>query len=62
MFSKSIEQGAATSCYVAARPEVNGVTGQYFSDCAVTEPSRRARDAELAERLWDVSEKLTGLR
>jgi WW domain-containing oxidoreductase len=62
MFSKSIEQGAATSCYVAAHPDLAGTTGQYFSDCAVTEPSRQARDAQLAERLWDVSEKLVGLR
>lgn len=61
VFSKSIEQGAATSCYVAARPEVGVVTGQYFSDCAVIEPSRAARDERLAERLWDASEKLTGL-
>jgi WW domain-containing oxidoreductase len=61
MFSKSIQQGAATTCFVAARPEVGVVTGQYFSDCTVIEPSRCARDERLAERLWDVSEKLTGL-
>ncbi len=60
-FSKSIEQGAATTCYVAARPEVGVVTGQYFSDCAVIEPSRAARDERLGERLWDVSEQLTEL-
>ncbi len=61
MFSKSIAQGAATSCYVAARPEAGVITGQYFSDCAVVEPSRQARDEALAERLWEVSEKLVGL-
>ena len=61
-FGKTIPQGAATTCYVATRPELRGVTGQYFSDCAVKEPSRLARDEALAERLWEVSEKLTGLR
>jgi WW domain-containing oxidoreductase len=61
-FGKSIPQGAATTCYVATRPELVGVTGQYFSDCAVKEPSRLAQDDALAERLWEVSEKLTGLR
>ncbi len=60
-FSKSVPQGAATSCYVAVRPELAEVTGQYFSDCAVVEPSRLARDEALSERLWEVSEKLTGL-
>jgi WW domain-containing oxidoreductase len=61
MFSKSVAQGAATTCYVAARPETGTLTGQYFSDCAVTEPSRMARDEKLAERLWQTSEQLTGL-
>ncbi|NJN53059.1 MAG: SDR family oxidoreductase, partial [Gammaproteobacteria bacterium] len=42
-FSKSVAQGAATSCYVATRPEASGVSGQYFSDCAVATPSRLAR-------------------
>jgi NAD(P)-dependent dehydrogenase (short-subunit alcohol dehydrogenase family) len=60
-FGKSIAQGAATSCYVAVRPEVTGITGQYFADCAVREPSRLARDEALGERLWEVSEQLTGL-
>ena len=61
LFSKSVAQGAATTCYVAARPEAGTLTGQYFSDCAVTEPSRMARDEKLAERLWQTSEQLTGL-
>ena len=59
--SKSVEQGAATSCYVAVRPEIEGVTGQYFSDCAVATPTRQARDETLAERLWVESERLVGL-
>ena len=59
-FGKSIPQGAATTCYVATRPELASVTGAYFSDCALKEPSRRASDEALGERLWEVSEKLTG--
>jgi WW domain-containing oxidoreductase len=58
LFSKTIAQGAATQCYVAANPEVSDVTGQYFSDCAVTEPSEAAQDDDLGERLWTASEKL----
>ncbi len=61
-FGKTIAQGAATSCYVATRPELEGVSGEYFSDCAIAKPSRWANDEALAERLWEVSEKLTGLR
>jgi len=61
LFAKSVEQGAATSCYVATRPELSGITGQYFADCAVVEPSRMARDEALAQRLWETSAKLVGL-
>ncbi len=61
-FSKTIPQGAATSCYVATRPDPQGLSGTYFSDCAVAKASRHAADETLAERLWEVSERLTGLR
>jgi WW domain-containing oxidoreductase len=60
--SKNIPEGAATSCYVAVRPELAGITGQYFDNCTVAEPSRPARDEASSERLWEVSEQLTGLR
>lgn len=57
-FSKSIPQGAATSCLLAANPWVADVTGRYYSDCREVTPSALARDDELAERLWEVSEEL----
>lgn len=68
---KSVEQGAATSLVVAASPEAGGVSGRYFEDCneagAHVEGTRTgiadyARDPELAERLWDVSDKLVAGR
>ncbi len=59
-FAKTIPQGAATSCLVAANPSVAGVTGKYFSDCREALPSARARDEALAEQLWTVSEELVG--
>ncbi|OMO58616.1 Short-chain dehydrogenase/reductase SDR [Corchorus olitorius] len=54
-FFKSVQQGAATTCYVALHPQVKGVTGEYFSDCNVANPSSKAKDADLAKRLWDFS-------
>jgi WW domain-containing oxidoreductase len=62
LFSKSIPEGAATQCYLAANPEVADVTGQYFSDCRIAEPSRVAQDDQLGERLWTVSEQLLAER
>lgn len=56
---KNVQQGAATTCYVALHPQVKGVSGKYFSDSNTYEPSAKAKDAELAKKLWDFSVKLT---
>lgn len=58
---KSVEQGAATSCYVATNPALGNISGEYFEDCnAVTvEGDNHMHDREMASRLWVVSEELT---
>ena len=45
--------------YLASSPEVNGVTGQYFTKCRVTKPSDAALDEAAAARLWEVSAEMT---
>jgi NAD(P)-dependent dehydrogenase (short-subunit alcohol dehydrogenase family) len=55
---KSIEQGAATQCYVATRPELDATSGEYFADCNIAQPSAAARDSGLAGRLWEESERI----
>ena len=60
-FAKSVAEGADTSVYLAASPEVEGVTGEYFADCAVERPSATARDERTRRRLWTVSADLTDL-
>jgi NAD(P)-dependent dehydrogenase (short-subunit alcohol dehydrogenase family) len=62
LFFLSAEKGARTSVYLASSPEVAGVTGQYFIKCRRRVPSRDARDEQLAERLWQVSAELTGVK
>ncbi len=54
------EDGARTSIYLAASPEVEGVTGQYFVKCRSIPSSPQSRDRAAAERLWRVSEEMTG--
>jgi len=56
--SRSIEQGAATQCYVATSPALEAVSGHYFADCNPARMSAHAQDPEMAARLWSVSEKL----
>ncbi|XP_038718588.1 short-chain dehydrogenase TIC 32, chloroplastic-like isoform X1 [Tripterygium wilfordii] len=56
---KNVQQGAATTCYVALHPQVKGVSGEYFSDSNIAQPSVKAKDAALAKKLWDFSLSLT---
>ena len=42
-------------------PELSGVTGQYFENGKIVDPAPLARDEALARRLWQESERLTGL-
>ncbi|KAI9086595.1 hypothetical protein K1719_031456 [Acacia pycnantha] len=56
---KNVLQGAATTCYVALHPQVEGVSGQYFSDSNLANPTPQAKDMELERKLWDFSMDLT---
>ncbi|XP_061352841.1 short-chain dehydrogenase TIC 32, chloroplastic-like isoform X4 [Gastrolobium bilobum] len=55
---KSVQQGAATTCYVALHPQVKGINGEYFSDNNLAKPSSQGKDTDLAKKLWDFSMKL----
>ncbi|KAK7343698.1 hypothetical protein VNO77_12650 [Canavalia gladiata] len=55
---KNVQQGAATSCYVALHPQVKGVSGKYFSDSNVAKTTAQGTDADLAKKLWDFSMNL----
>ena len=61
-FMTAPAKGAQTPIYVASDPAVAGLTGQFFAKCKPVEPSALARDDAAAERLWELSERLTGVR
>jgi hypothetical protein len=56
-FSKSIEQGAATTIFGVISNDVKG--GEYLSDCQVEPSSEFSCDTSFGAKLWDLSEKLT---
>ncbi len=56
------ERGADTIVWAATAPELAGRSGQYFKKRTARDPSKRGRDSELASRLWEESERLTGFR
>ncbi|MFI1328830.1 SDR family NAD(P)-dependent oxidoreductase [Streptomyces sp. NPDC020845] len=65
---KTVEQGAATSVFLATSPLLEGIGGRYFSDCNETEivdrrtgalhgVARYAIDPDNARRLWTLSQE-----
>ncbi|CAB0001054.1 unnamed protein product [Nesidiocoris tenuis] len=57
-FTKSLQQGASTTVYCAAAPELESVTGLYFNNCFRTEPSKAAQDPILRNRVWNLTKEL----
>uniref|UniRef100_A0A8C3IK13 Uncharacterized protein n=1 Tax=Chrysemys picta bellii TaxID=8478 RepID=A0A8C3IK13_CHRPI len=61
-FGGSAEEGATSTIYCAVSEEVADITGKYFdSDCRLVLPCAAARDPGLERKLWEESERLTGL-
>ncbi|HEY1906851.1 MAG TPA: SDR family NAD(P)-dependent oxidoreductase [Myxococcaceae bacterium] len=70
---KTVEQGAATTVWAAVSHQLDALGGVYCENCNIAEPvpadSQETRgvrpwamDPALAERLWALSEKITGLK
>ena len=49
------EEGAATSVYLASSPEVEGMTGQYFSKCRPVRSNAVSYDVASQRKLWALS-------
>ena len=60
-FLLSPGRGADTIVCLASSPDVAGETGGYYVKRQRREPSAAARDDAAARKLWDISEKMTGL-
>ena len=56
-FAKSVAQAAATSVYCATAAELEVRGGAYFVDCQERAMSREAADAQVAKRLWELTEE-----
>jgi NAD(P)-dependent dehydrogenase (short-subunit alcohol dehydrogenase family) len=61
LFAISPAKGAETISYLASSPEVEGVNGYYYVNKRKQHSSRISYDTNLAGRLWQVSQELTGM-
>ncbi|CAG9785741.1 unnamed protein product [Diatraea saccharalis] len=57
-FTKSLQQAAATTVYVATDSDLDGVTGLYFNNCFYCESSTLARDKDIATEVFAISLKM----
>lgn len=60
-FGSTPQRGAETMVYLASSSEIQAITGQYFQRCRPVAPSKAAQSDVDAERLWEVSARLTGV-
>jgi hypothetical protein len=56
-FSVSPQEGAATSVYLASSPDVNGISGKYFTHSKVADIESKFNTKKNRELLWDESRK-----
>ncbi len=54
----STAEGAKTSVYLALSPQVEGVSGKYFSGLSESRPAGIAYNEEVGKKLWRISEEL----
>jgi NAD(P)-dependent dehydrogenase (short-subunit alcohol dehydrogenase family) len=61
-FMISPEKGAETTIYLATQPKLEQKSGLYFKKCKVAKTAPNADNAAARNRLWEISEKLTGIK
>lgn len=61
-FFKSPLEGAQTPLYLACSTEVESVSGKCFANCEEEELMPKATDNHAARRLWNLSERMVGLK
>jgi hypothetical protein len=61
LISISPAEGAQTILYLAASPEVQEISGQYFIKNTAVPSSHTSHDMSAARKMWDASLAMTGL-
>jgi NAD(P)-dependent dehydrogenase (short-subunit alcohol dehydrogenase family) len=61
LFMRSPERGAETAVYLASSPDVDGVSGAYFTDRAAKRSHASSYDRAVSARLRQVSADLVGI-
>lgn len=60
-FFKTPREGAETSVYLASSPEVEGITGKYYTKKRQKNSSKKSYNEEDAKMIWEISAEMTKL-
>lgn len=52
LFFKTPVEGAQTTMHLCVAPELENVSGQYFSECKIEEPQKIVKDDLVVEKVW----------
>jgi NAD(P)-dependent dehydrogenase (short-subunit alcohol dehydrogenase family) len=58
----SLEQGAKTSIYLAASPEILGISGKYFANGRMARSSEISYDSSVQDKLWQRCEEYVNMK
>src|SRR3984885_8952443 len=58
LFAKTAARAAATQALLAASPEASRITGEYWSNCKISQGNALLQNTVLARRLWEVSQEI----
>ncbi|XP_062274832.1 dehydrogenase/reductase SDR family member 13-like [Scomber scombrus] len=61
LFFLDPDGGCQTTLHCALQEGIEPLSGRYFSNCALQQVAAKGRDDAVAKKLWEVSERLTGL-
>ncbi|XP_060807554.1 retinol dehydrogenase 12-like [Amyelois transitella] len=56
---KNPKEGAQTTIHLCVSPDLDNISGEYFVDCKITSPSKKAKNNDLVEKVWNNSVELT---
>ncbi|XP_004075984.2 dehydrogenase/reductase SDR family member 13 isoform X1 [Oryzias latipes] len=60
LFFLDTDGGSQTTLHCSLQEGIESFSGRYFSNCRVQNMGVKGRDDSLAQKLWEVSERLTG--
>lgn len=61
-FMRTAEKAARTGTHLATSADAASTSGEYWANSRRRRPSREAQSDEVALRLWDVTERMLGLK